>query len=370
MSKIIFAFLFCTLSLISLAQPGYSGSTPLDGFKIMALPRDYMPIGALWNLSIGPVAAGVGSESVITSNSLNNMELATDKQTRAGLELGILNFLKSSGNYEALTNSQISLEGLSIITLNSPATLANNVGQHVLYEAVKAEKIKITLEKSKVADAKLKLTQIFKNKVDFGAQTDIDNKTTLTVSGLNLYLAYRVVKIKKVNTKKQSLRFKSQSHGGTSSFTISSRYEAVTPKVTVQICPCNIIGCMLDKGNNITREEFNNILGTCGIQKGYDMTVILNDNIDMSTGKPKEYYFKVKSGSSLRNINQSLYVNPTSLGLEVSYVAFEKIIFEVLNRMGNTYLIRMLNKKSEQKSYLVTTSYEFSNVAPQSIPGW
>ncbi len=118
----------------------------------MSLPRDYMPIGALWNLTLGPVSNGVGAESIVTSSSLNSMAIATNTQSKSELELGILNFLKAGGNYQALNNSQVSLEGLSIITLNSPATLNNNVGQYLLYEALKAEKLKITVEKQAIKE--------------------------------------------------------------------------------------------------------------------------------------------------------------------------------------------------------------------------
>ncbi len=351
----------------SSAQVNYN-TKPLDGFKIMALPRDYMPIGALWNLKIGPIGDGASPDLVINSSSVSNLDLSSDQNTKSNLELGIFSFLKAGGNYEALTNAQLSLENLTIVTLNSIDILKNNVGQHILYEALKVGAFKITVDKSRVADAKLNLTQIFKNKVDFGAQTDINNKTTIDISGVNLHLAYRVIKIESENKKTTTLKFKSQSQGRTNSFTISSRYEAVTPTITVQICPCNIIGCMIDNGY-VDRNKYGAIMGRCASQIGYDLTVILNNEVDMSTGMPRQYYFKVKSGSDIRNYNQSLYVKPTSQGIEVSYIAFEKIIFDPFARMENTYLIRMLSRRNDQKAALVTQTFKFRNIVPQ-VPGW
>ncbi len=335
----------------------------------MNLPRSSVPVGALWNLATGPIGPGAETHQLTNSTSVSYLQLGADQQAKASMELGILNFLNAGGNGQLFTDARLSLENLSIVTLNSIDILKMNVGQHVLYEALKADNFKITIDKSKLADAKLSLTNLFKNKVNFGAETTIDNKTTIDIGGTDLFLAYRVIKIEKAKKKSQKLKFKSQSHGGTGSFTISSRYEAITPKVTVQICPCNIIGCMIDEGV-VDKTRYQPLLGGCARNKGYDMTVILNDDIDMTTGKPKEFYFKVKSGSDIRNVNQSLYTRPTSEGLEAAYVSFEKIIFEVIARMEKTYLIYMLTRKGDQKASLIVTSFEFKNIAPNTIAGW
>ncbi len=365
--QLVFLY-FLFLYSFSLAQVNYT-TKPLDGFKIISLPRSYVPVGALWNLETGPVGAGASPDLIIKSASVTQLDLASDRQTKINLELGIFSFLKVGGDYEALKNAQLSVDNLSILTLNSPDLLKNNVGQYILYEALKVEKFKITVDKSRVVDAKLNLTQVFKNKVDFGAETDIGNKSTIDVSGVDLYLAYRVIKIKKDKKKEQPLKFKNQSYGGSNSFTFSNRYEAITSKVTVQICPCNIIQCMLDKGS-VDKKMYDAILGRCASQIGYDLTVILNDEIDMSTGTPRKYSFKIKNGSAIRNYNHPLYVKPTSQGIEVCYIAFEKMIFEPIVRMEETYLIKLLDGKKSQKADLITHSYKFKSIVPQTVAGW
>ncbi|MGN7723459.1 hypothetical protein [Chitinophaga sp. 22620] len=369
MKRVILFFLCIHGSLAICAQT--ITSNLFEGFKFMNLPRDHVPVGALWNVEAGAIGDGAPQNQIKTSTSVYRLDLYLTKSQSAKLELGILQFLQAGGKYEALSTASVVLNKMEIVTLNSLDILKNFTGQQILYEAIKAEEITIVVEKEKTIQAKAELRKIFET-VDLGSQAANGNKVEFKATGMNLYLAYRVIQVEKGTQAQKKLHFESQSYSSGIGLTISSRYEANTNQLAVQICPCQIIGCMLEKEKTSNLADKNQLLDRCAAEVGFDLTVIMKDKINMETGKPKEYIFKIKSstGNSIHNYNQPLYNIPTSQGLEVAYLNVEKLIFEVLARTEKTYLIRMLHRKSDQKVNLITYSFKFRNIAPKDVAGW
>lgn len=360
-STILLASFLLFSSLLLFGQT----SNPFLGFRFMTLPTNQMPIGALWNTNIGPVGNGVSSENILKSSSYSNLDLLIDKNLKTSIDLGILEFLNAKGGYNSFSNVSISVKKLERVTLNSLDILKANVGNQILYEGLRASEFIMTVDKDKSTDAQLNMMKIFTT-LDFTVELDTENKTTIRVGGADLFIAYRVVEVESEKQNRKKLKFNTQGYSSIGSVTLSSVYEAITPEYAIQICPCRIKKCIKD-----SYEQNSNIralFSKCAAQVGFDLTVILKNKMDMSTGKPQEYKYVIKNpGGSINNYNQSIYNNPTSTGLEVSYINFERLVYE---NIGNTSTIYLLHDKKYRNVSLITAYYTFKNIIPNSVPGW
>jgi hypothetical protein len=322
----------------------------------MPLPRENVPIGALWNLSLGPMGNGVSQELLNVTQSFNDISSNIENQFSSSLNLTLLKYIGGKSSFDATSKAEYKIENVSIVSLNSPDILKNSVGQVLLYEAIKINKISISLDKTKEFEVKADLQKIFKQ-VDIEHETDINNRKNITISGVNLYIAYRLVKIENARTETKKLKFSSQGHTTISYTNLSSVYLANTREVSVQVCPCSISKCM---------GETNKSLTMCATENGYDFTVILKNRINMTNGTPETLTFKIYATETIQNKYKSLYLIQTSEGIEASYLNIEKMIFAPLT---GTFLY-MLSDKASRKANIITTKFTFSNFTPTSVPGW
>ena len=336
-----------------------------DGFKFMNIPTNNLPIGALWNTTLGPIGNGVSDDQLLKSLSYSNLDMTINKDLKTSVDVGIKKFLSLNGGYNALSNISISVKKLEKLTLNSLDVLKANVGNQIIYEGLRASEFSIVIDKNKTADAQLDLMKIFSN-LDMKVDINNNNTETITVSGANLFIAYRVaeVEIGKKNSKK--LKFTTQGYSSDNMVKLSSTYESVTPQYVVAICPCNIQKCMAESYEN--GDTARSLFSHCAATVGFDLKVILKNIIDMKTGKPQEYKYIIKNpGGSINNYNQSIYSKPTSSGLEVSYLNFERLVYETI---GESRMIYMLHQNKNRNVSLVTESFKFNNVVPSSVAGW
>ncbi|MFB9110042.1 hypothetical protein [Flavobacterium gyeonganense] len=338
---------------------------PFEGFKIMSLPRENVPIGALWNLSLGPIGTGVGPEFLQNSKSFSSFNQITDKNFSDSINLGLQNYMTLNGRYSANNKSQFKVEDVSIVTLNSTDVLKNSIGQYIVYEAIKISKISVIIEKNKDLEIKASLLKLFKN-LDITNETEVKNEKKLEMTGVDLYIAYRIVKVEKAKSYKEKLKFTSEGYSGNGFVKLSSSYSSETDNVVVQMCPCSIQKCMGMASQNNNDNNYGQLLSKCAVEKGYDFTVIFKNRINVKTGTPEEFKFKVFSGAEIRNINMPLYSISTSEGLEVSYLNLDNIIFAPISGT----LIYMLIDRNYRKANIFTTKVKFTNFVPDSAAGW
>lgn len=351
----LLAISFCFV--ITLFAKSSTSNDPFEGFKTMTLPRQNVPVGALWNISMeSPVGMGVNPEFLQVTNSYKDFSQVAEKDFSTSLNLGLLNFISANGSYSSTSKSNFKIEGVSIVTLNSIDILRKSVGQYVLYEAIKVNEISTIIENSKELEIQADLKKIFKD-IDITSEAYNRKQKILEIKGVDLYIAYRVVKVEKTKTSQTKLKFSSQGYSTNSFISLSSTYLAKTGDVTVQVCPCAIQNCLAETSNSLSE---------CANEKGYDFTVILKNQIDMTKGTPLEFRFKVYAGEEISNVNKSLYSIPTSEGLEIAYLNIERMIFAPLTGT----LIYMLLDKDYRKAYLFTTKFKFGNYLPKSSAGW
>ncbi len=188
-------YLLLTL-LISLSASAY-GQKFLEGFKVLNLPRGYIPIGAEWNNGVGPNGDGVSEDNITAVKSINSLDI--DKTTKLNLDLSILSFLNLGIDY--LKYSTINYKNLKIYTVKDFSKTNIRSGQVIIYEAIKADSISLKLTKVLEGDIKLK----FDEKLKELQITDTSKfKNAVTLNGDNLFLAYRIFELSKTKvTKKQ-----------------------------------------------------------------------------------------------------------------------------------------------------------------------
>lgn len=173
------------------------------GFKALTVPRESVPVGAEWINGVGPNGSGVGQENVSVTRSLS--EATFDRVFKQGLDLGILNYFQLTQNADSV--SHIKYNDLTIHTVTDVTKVNLVSGQAILYEYLKAGKISITTTKGLGATLKAKLNQWVE-----GLTVDVSASggETVTMSGDNLILAFRVFQIGKSKSKKDYARVKLQ----------------------------------------------------------------------------------------------------------------------------------------------------------------
>jgi hypothetical protein len=367
--KYLFILPILILTSISLsAQINITNST-ISGYKVMSLPRKSLPVGAIWNKVTGPNSAGAPAEHLLENDSFESVSMISQLNQSGNVELGILNFLQSGGYFKSLTSQSMEVTALKIVTLNSPEVLKSNVGNTIIYEALKVDEIKITVKKNNTANAKAELSKLFKD-LNVSGQADRGNETEITAKGLNLFIAYRLVLIDKAKSSEKKLKFKHEQNPQVDkTLVFGSNYDASTPDFKVGICPCSIIQCVAGSQGLNNDTALRQAFTQCGYRSGWDFSVTLKKRISPKTGTPETYNFKVKSGLLIKDQNLPLYYISTSDGLETAYLSVEQLSFTPMFVMGKP-LAALSTKSSDAISSIKITTFTFKEVKDQNVRGW
>ncbi|QHL92056.1 hypothetical protein GVO57_14320 (plasmid) [Sphingomonas changnyeongensis] len=167
------------------------GARPLlGGYKIMDAPSSEVPIGALWLQGQGPAGPGTESTNVITRRSFSSLIL--NRAARRGLELRFAEYLGLQPGIAAKLS--VSVSDISIMSVRDTAALGYQPGEAFLSDAMKASRITITTESK--AEAEL-MAGLSSQGLHVSGKSTIDGHETLTVEGLDLFFAYRVLRLQK-----------------------------------------------------------------------------------------------------------------------------------------------------------------------------
>ncbi|NVM62246.1 hypothetical protein FHW88_000522 [Mucilaginibacter sp. SG538B] len=332
-------------------------TTSIAGFKLMSLPRVNVPVGAAWNDVTGPVGLGASQQQIIVTKSFDNLNYLSSDTNSTKLQLGVLSFLKSGGYFKSLSTQSLDLVSLSIVGFNDVNILKNNVGNSIIYDALKVNKIKLTIKKANLNNAKAELSKLF-TKVDIEGEFDKGNEKEIVVGGIDLFIGYRLFKIKKAKEKVEKLKFHLE-HQPTrdGSIILSSNYEAETKKTIVNVCPCNILKCMSDRRKNGDESKAYQLFNSCGFECGWDFNVITKDILN-ANGVPEEYHFIAKAGTLLKNKYFSLYYKPTSNGLEAAFLNIQQLAYTPVAGMA-----ALSTGKSEAKANVTTINFSFEQLS-------
>jgi hypothetical protein len=200
MTKIL-TILFLTVSM------AVSGQGIFEGFQILKIPRENIPLGAEWVNGIGVNGIGVPETNITINRSINSFEI--DKIFKQSVDLSILSYFNLDGSY--LANTTINYTNLTIYTVKDFSATNLNSGQLIIYECIKADSIYFKVNKAIDASLKLKLDEKVK---DLKLQTNTNFNNGVTFSGNKLFLAFRVFELGKTKVTSKSTKIKDTKDGG------------------------------------------------------------------------------------------------------------------------------------------------------------
>lgn len=168
--------------------PINSGSVLAD-YKIMTNPRQNIPVGAPWLQNSGPNGTGAAPENIRVDAGISSMVFSSDQ--RASLEASLARFL--SLNASQTDRLDVSYDDLAITRVEDIFQLAVSPDSQILYEGVSAKKMTFNFSGGMGggADANFEARGL-----PIVADVSAGQNRTITVNGENLFLAYRVMEFK------------------------------------------------------------------------------------------------------------------------------------------------------------------------------
>ncbi|MDP2237104.1 MAG: hypothetical protein Q8J88_11790 [Bacteroidales bacterium] len=365
-SRILLLLFIIISPKLSFAQDDF-----FRGFKQMEIPRNTIPMGAIWS-DAGPLGYGVLESELEVSESFSNLNSDANKSFKEGLNLSVLSFLKIGGGYVSSSNLNIDLKSIKIVRVASTDVLRKNIGNSILYEAIKAEDIIFTIEKSKSAELKADLAQKFKD-ITIVSETEYGTTKRIETKGVGLYIAYRVVNLQKQNTSTKKVKFKSQGSSSSSGIKFSNTFYFNYDNYIVTLCPCNILSCAMQKvksnlnNENIIAENQNIWLNQCLNSENWTITIV--DKKDISEGQPKETKIFAKMPFDIWNKIIPLSNKVRSDGIEINYLNIEHLFLDVklLKLNGYGYVTF---KGNNEKTTIVKEKIKVTTVRPNGGNGW
>ncbi len=189
------------LLLTFVIQVQAQGQGIFDGFKILNIPREDIPLGAEWINGVGANGLGTSEENITINRSIKSYEI--DKSFKQSIDLSILSYFNLGADYSS--NTSIDYTNLTIYTVKDFSKINLRNGQFVIYECIKADSIFLKVNKDINGTLKLKLDEKLK---DLKLTSSSDFKKGVTFSGKQLFLAYRVFELgnTKVSEKSKAIK--------------------------------------------------------------------------------------------------------------------------------------------------------------------
>lgn len=166
------------------------GQGLFEGFQILNIPRETIPLGAEWLNGVGVNGTGLAEDNITINKSINSIEL--DKTFKQSLDLSILSYFNLGADY--LSSTTINYTNLTIYTIKDLSKTNIRTGQLIIYECIKADSIYFKINKSIDSELKLKFDEKLK---DLKVMSVSNFKNGVTFSGDKLFIAYRVFEMGK-----------------------------------------------------------------------------------------------------------------------------------------------------------------------------
>ena len=177
------------------------GQGIFDGFKILNIPREDIPLGAEWINGVGPNGLGTSDDNITINRSIKSDEI--DMSFKQSIDLSILSYFNLGADYFSTTS--IDYTNLTIYTVKDFSKINLRNGQFVIYECIKADSIFLKVNKDINGALKLKLDEKLK---DLKLTSSSNFKKGVTFSGKQLFLAYRVFELGKTKVSEKSKAIK------------------------------------------------------------------------------------------------------------------------------------------------------------------
>lgn len=173
----------------------------LDGYSLMKLPSDRPIVGSTWADKIGPTTNGFPEDDLIISQSLN--QIAIGKENSAKLKLILLDRLSLSGYGESQID--VVFNNLEIWSIPDLYKIPLTKGQKIIFSALKSESFDIIFSKDLSSSIKGKLKA---RNIEITGEAEIAGKNLISLQGVDLFVAIKVIQIEKVTQKNKSVSLK------------------------------------------------------------------------------------------------------------------------------------------------------------------
>lgn len=246
-----FAALFMVAAALSLEAYAQPSAIP-NGFRALALPRSAIPIGARWRPGIGPDGAGANAGNLETVASVSS--LSANHELSGTIRGALANYLNLGASARSSLRTQLS--DLTLHRVASLEVLQISTGDTVLYEGLKANEISLSFQSSVAAEVH---AAVRARGIPVIGDVSGGTGNTLRLDGRNLFVAYRVVEVRRIgNVQRTRRRLDSGGEGSVGPYELNLNFGDVANC----ICEAQRTGGALAGTNHCTERYPSSLLVT------------------------------------------------------------------------------------------------------------
>ena len=206
-------------------------SSIFSDFQFIGAPRENIGIGSEWT-KFGPPSVKPIKVELIELKSFSNYEIQSNSVFNTNLKVNLLNFFGVKGDLNILKSYVLLIDSIVIVRVADIKQLNFSTGKIYIWEGIKVKSI--TLTASTQAIDTLNFKSLIGSARDIQFSQVSDYAKNVSIKGINLFCAYRLVKIGEAIEKKLTLTIGTYKEiinndqiTGIKSFTNSTDYNGV-----------------------------------------------------------------------------------------------------------------------------------------------
>lgn len=169
-----------------------------SGFQTLSKPRENINIGAEWIEKFGPSTDNFLNTNLIESNSFLNYEVQSDNSFDADLKGEMLSYFGVGGKLNFKKNYTLILDSIAIIRVGDLKHLNLSTGKTYIWEGIKVKAITLIGSKEAIDTLNFNINNTNK-KIEILASQSSSNIKKVKIKGLNLFCAFRLIRIGGLN---------------------------------------------------------------------------------------------------------------------------------------------------------------------------
>ena len=167
---------------------------PFQDFTVLPVPRRDISIGASWVQGIGPTSQGLAAGLQLAAQSLDS-SVVQQSTVISGSVAALASALRLSSSVSARQQSTIQLRKLSIVRVADAATLNLEAEHSYVWEGIRADEFVASLSENEENDLRAALHGL-KSSATIKEEQTGTNSRSITVEGVDLFVAFRLVTVK------------------------------------------------------------------------------------------------------------------------------------------------------------------------------
>lgn len=315
------------------ATPAYTQD--LTGFRVMAMARQSMDVGAVWQQGVGTNGPGVPTSALRVSDAPN---VTANRQFRAQVEGSIFTWLRLSGDVRR--NSRLSFQDVKLVTVSDISELRPSSGNRILYEAIKVGTLRIETDNSTRASLRSR----------FGGE--LDSGGNLVLDGNDLFVAFRVITLQQPQITRHTAR-------------LADEREITMGTYRIQFRTGSFLNCMCSAGQSADMHAQEH---EC---EDNSPVVLIVRNDARGQGVNDQYRVRLHhDGTPPPPIQLYHGQAPGAIEVDRLFLRVRVIRPAVTNASGQCVALPSRRFEAGGQAELVTTRYRFEPFRNPSAPGY